>query len=109
MGRQIVKNPQTNRYQIFSSITDSFILDDEFTREEMDEFVLSQFGQMGEGEKYLEIMKVLDEGGKPYGDLTMTWEEAKMWDTHQAEHGPKTRKPDMCKICKEIVDEENKK
>lgn len=105
MGRQIVKNPQTNRYQIFSSIVDAFILDDEFTREELTDFWREQYGEssMVSFETRMVELHVNTEQNRK------DWECAKMWDTHQAEHGPKTRKPDVCQICKDILSEENKK
>lgn len=102
MGWQIVKNPETEGYQIFSSIVDAFLLDDELSRDEMDEFWLNQFGAKGQ-DNYKKIMAELDKpNGKPYDKLTMTWKEAKMWDTHQAEHGIKNRQPDTCGICADI-------
>jgi hypothetical protein len=107
MAWQIVKNPETSKYQIFSSIVDAFLLDDEFTKEELLEFFQHERGKQGV-ESAEKIIKELDQGIKPYGKLTMTFEEAKMWDAHQASHGPKNRQPDTCKICKEILDEEER-
>ena len=102
MAWQIVKNPDTQNYQIFSSIVDAFLLDDELTREEMDEFWLNQFGEQGQ-DGYNKTMVELD---KPNGKWLAEWKTAKMWDTHQAEHGQKTRQPDTCGICKDILKDE---
>ena len=107
MAWQIVKNPETKKYQIYSSIVDAFLLDDEFSKEEILDFFQHERGKQGV-ESATKIIKELDKGLKPYGDLTMTWDEAKMWDTHQGSHGSKNRQPDTCKICKEILDDEER-
>lgn len=108
MAWTIVKNPETEMYQIFSSIVDAFLLDEEITREEMDDLWLSQFGKAGV-EEYNKIMNGID-SGVPHTTYkhAITWERAKMWDTHQAEHGSKTRKPESCGICSDILKDEER-
>jgi hypothetical protein len=107
MGWQIVKNPETEMYQVYSSIVDGFLLDAEHDIEELRQFWLFQ-NSKADMAKFDQIIADLDAGNPPYGDLTMTYEDAKMWDTHQASHGPKSRHPDTCKICKEILDDEKR-
>ena len=108
MGWQIVKNPETEKYQIFSSIVDAFILEREISRRALGRYWMQQFGQQGE-DNFNRIMKAIDEGGKPYNQFTMTFKEAQMWHTHSTEHAhgscaPKGSKlhPETCGICKDI-------
>jgi hypothetical protein len=56
--------------------------------------------------RFDEIILSLDNDIPPYGSLTMTWKEAKMWDEHQTNHGPKSRHPDTCGICSDILKDE---
>lgn len=102
MSWKIVKNPDTQNYQIFSSIVDAFLLDNELTREEIDEFWLNEFGEKGQ-DNYKQIMSEFD---KSTGKWLNEWKTVKMWDTHQVEHGPKNRQPDICDICKDILNDE---
>lgn len=108
MGWQIVKNPKTEKYQVFSSIVDAFILEEEISREDLTQFWKSEFGRNGE-DNFNRIMKGLDEGTKPYNQFTMTWEEALEWHTHSMTHdhgsqAPEDAKlhPETCNICKDI-------
>lgn len=106
MGWQILKNPETNEYQVFSSVVDDFITDHEYTKEELTEFWLQQFGEAGQ-KNFERILAELDKpDGKPYHQFTMTWDEAMMWHTHQTKHGPRSRQPDTCNICKDIASDE---
>jgi hypothetical protein len=102
MGWQIVKNPETNDYQVFSSIVDGFITDHEYTREELTEFWLQQFGERGQ-QNFKRILEELDKpDGKPYHQFTITWAEAIMMHTHSEKHGDKYR-PTDCQRCREIL------
>ena len=105
MSWQIVKNPETEMYQIFSSVVDAFLLDYEVTRDELEVFWVGSRGEQSL-QAFSDIVEALDAGEVPPG-YYMTYEEAKMWDVHQSQHGPKTRQPDVCKICQEIVSEES--
>lgn len=107
MSWQIVKNPETNCYQVFSSIVDGFITDYEMTREELTEFWEQQFGERGKPD-FDRVMTELDKpNGKPYHEFTVTWDHANMLHTHSEKHGDKYR-PDSCKRCKEIVADEER-
>lgn len=109
MGWQIVQNPETKGYQIFGSITDTFMLENEVTREELTEFWTWKFGQDGQG-SFQRIMKELDDGKKPYYQFTMTWDEALMWHTHSMTHSHGSQctdeeaklHPETCVICSDI-------
>ena len=104
MGWQVVKNPETEMYQIFSSVVDAFLLDYEVTRDELEDFWIGSRGQMS-ASALNEILEAIDDGRLPTG-YDMTYAKAKMWDVHQSDHGPKTRQPDVCKICQEIENDE---
>lgn len=104
MGRKIVRNPETGDYQVFSSIVDAFLFD-----HEVDLQVLREFWQLEHGleamqrfEKRIEQLEVGTEQNRK------DWNDAVMWDTHQANHGQKSRQPATCKICKEIEDDEKR-
>ncbi len=101
MGWQIVKNPETNKYQVFSSIVDAFILNDEISRRALGRFWKAEFGQQGE-DNFNRIMKAIDEGEKPYGQNSLTWEEAKMWHTHVTDLHGYDQHHETCGICKDI-------
>lgn len=103
MGWQIVQNPKTKNYQVFSSIVDAFILDREVNREELTQFWKDEFGKSGEL-NFNFIMDKVDAGKPAYYQFTMTWDEAMMWHVHQTEHS--TMRPDVCKICSEYLDNE---
>lgn len=106
MGWQIVKNPETSGYHVFSSIVDDFITDYEMNREELTEFWQQQFGAQSM-KNFERILTDLDKpDGKPYKQFTMTWAEAMMWHTHQTQHGDKNRHPKTCGICKDKAADE---
>lgn len=74
MARQIIKQPN-GRWALWSSITDSFILEDA-TRAELVEFLTQE--KAGDVEEQVaKVCNQLDAGGKPYFQFTMTYEEAK--------------------------------
>lgn len=108
MGWQIVKNPKTKKYQVFSSIVDAFILEYEIGKRDLTNFWKAEFGNNGM-DNFKRIIKALDEGRKPYNQFTHTWEEALMWHTHSTTHAhgscaPQDSKlhPETCGICKDI-------
>lgn len=100
MGWQIVKNPKTEKYQVFSSVVDAFIFEEEVTREELTEFWKEEFGRQGEY-NFTRILNDLDKDRNPYNQFTMTWEEAVMWSDHQTKHHYKNPTPSTCGICKD--------
>lgn len=75
MAWQIIKNPDTNNYQIFSTIVDNFILDNEVTKEGLTQFWKEEYGRSGmyDLDRKLEI---IDKGGNAYYQFTMTWDQA---------------------------------
>lgn len=112
MGWQIIKNPKTKNYQVFSSIVDAFILE-EATKEELTNFWKQKFGSAGE-DNFNRIIKQLDEGGKPYFQFTKDHKSALMWHIHSTshKHGSCSKTdifdPKNCDICSDIQKDEER-
>lgn len=95
MGRQVIKQPD-GKYAIFSSIVDNFIAVNATKEEVFDFFIEESIEDIKRtiGDK----IKILEEGGKPYHQFTMTFDEA--LDTIQNQHG-KEKKEAMLKFIQE--------
>lgn len=102
MGQSIVKNPETGKYQIFSTVVDSFLLEEEVTEEGLFEYWKERYGSSGvDSLRFTLNSKVKMRG-------TMTYEQAKMWNDHSVghKHGSQAPRgspsfPNTCNICKE--------
>lgn len=76
MGNQIIKQPN-GRYAVFNSVVDTFTVYDA-TIEELIEDAANEYREsITEG--YRKIAQQLDNGGKPYHQFTMTFDEAVKW------------------------------
>ncbi len=73
MGNQIIKQPN-NKYCIFSSITDNFILLDA-THDELVDFIVEAESKEIQRRIY-KILAEIKNGDKPYLQFTKTWEQA---------------------------------
>lgn len=82
MGQQIIKQPNY-KYAVFSSISDGFIICDA-TREQIVDLLVENERERIQASTE-RIFKLLDEGGKPYHQFTMTWEEA--LKKHESRYG----------------------
>jgi hypothetical protein len=81
MGRQIIKQPD-GLYAVWSSVVDDFILIDATPEEIIADWVEEEEWRIRE--KVSKIVAQLDEGGKPYYQFTMSWQEA--IETYEAIH-----------------------
>lgn len=74
MGYQIIRDRTHNRYALFSSMTDTFVMRDA-TQNEIIDFFMEEYEASLRG-KITQIVQSLNKGGKPYHQFTMTLEEA---------------------------------
>lgn len=83
---KILKQP-SGKYTLWSTIVDDFVMLDADTN---DLIVFLRKGELkGDIEGYInKIVKILEDGGKPYGDETQSWQYQMAWMTsfHGREH-----------------------
>jgi hypothetical protein len=99
MPRFIVKNPETGKYQLFSTVVDAFLFEEEVTKEE-----LIQYWQYEHGRSGVERLNFdrIDNGTH----TSWTYEDCKMWHDHTTYHNNGQRFPDTCDICSDIEKDE---
>ena len=108
MGWQIIKIPDTENYQIFSSITDSFLFFEEgATRKQLTAFYQNEFGRQGMY-SFERIMEKLDKNEPAYYQFTKTYAEALKSHIHRTEHINGVSFPETCNLCKEEADDEER-
>lgn len=110
MARQVVRNPETGKYQIFSSVVVAFVFDEEKSREELIRYYRDRKGTYSV-KSLLHILEDVDNG---YYGSGMTYPQAKMWNDHSMGHkyGAQASKdsPSLisCSICRSILREDKK-
>lgn len=73
MGHQIIRQPD-GRLAVWSTIVDDFIYRDMSAEQMIDVLVEDERGKIRKW--VMEVCDLLDKGGKPYHQFTMSWEEA---------------------------------
>lgn len=112
MGWRVTQNPETGKYQIFSSIVDAFILEEEIDRDDLRAFWISEFGENGKTHIENILISLDTDGPYPFSKWKQPYKELKMWNDHSMGHekgsmsGRNGVVAEDCKICQEIEHEE---
>ena len=84
MGHQIIKQPD-GKYAIWSSVVDDFIAGDLDRADVLIEFAQDAFKESIH--RTSRLLELVDAGGKPYHQFTLTYEKA--MERRESVHGPK--------------------
>lgn len=100
---EVVQNPKTEKYQIYSNVFEAFILEEEVDQQELKRIWLLEFGQAGE-ETLTNILLATNDNSylrRRY------YEDSKMWDDHSVSHYRGSLAPrgadnhiKTCRICR---------
>ena len=105
MGYQIIKEPGTKLYNIFSSVSDSWVYEEPITEDDVLDFFVTM-AQEDAKESTLTKLKAVDSGKPAYYQFTKTWDQAEELNIHTTNHSDSKDYPN-CRVCKDFLDDEN--